>query len=190
MRLESNHRLEQLMAEVRNCTQLQARDSERARTLMEKLHLVAEEGHRVANEEKILSSLKFDKWKRRFNIVSKAHAQTFDWMLKDTTGGEAPPTRFKLWLQSQNGIYWVAGKAGSGKSTLMKFLANHEQVLRYLQDLGRSRLSSFPTFMVLLECWIANAKVTKRPLPVPSIPDTQTLSLADAYFVSGKVGRR
>ena len=131
MQLESTHRLEQLMAEVRSCAKGQERDS---RTLKEKLHMLAAEGYRVANEENILSSLKFDEWKRRFNVVPKAYSQTFDWILKDTINYEVPPTRFKLWLQSQHGIYWIAGKAGSGKSTLMKFLVNHPDVTRYLEE--------------------------------------------------------
>ena len=134
MQLESTRRLEQLVADVRSYIPRQERDSIRAHTLMEKLQLLIEEGHRFTNEEKILSSLQFDEWKRRFNIVDKPYAQTFDWMLKDITSDEVPPTRFKYWLQSQNGIYWIAGKAESGKSTLMKFLVNNREVTRYLQD--------------------------------------------------------
>ena len=34
------------------------------------------------------------------------------------------------WLLSRHGDYWVSGKAGSGKSTLMKFLCNHEKLER------------------------------------------------------------
>jgi len=32
---------------------------------------------------------------------------------------------FIEWLESGRGIFWVTGKAGSGKSTLMKFLGRH-----------------------------------------------------------------
>lgn len=41
-----------------------------------------------------------------------------------------------LYLQSESGIYWLCGKAGSGKSTLMKLLSDHE-----LEDLFRDMLT-------------------------------------------------
>lgn len=38
------------------------------------------------------------------------------------------------WLLNRNGVYWVSGKAGSGKSTLTKFLCSHENTVRALRD--------------------------------------------------------
>lgn len=134
MQLESVHHMEQLKADLRNCTVRQADDSNRAQILIRKLMDLAEEGRRVANEERILKSLEFDEWKRRFNDVHKAHTQTFDWMLEDSMDPAIPPTGFKDWLQNKNQIYWISGKAGSGKSTLMKYLAENQSVTQYLQD--------------------------------------------------------
>ncbi len=126
--------MEQLKADIRRNAERQAEDSNRAQILIQKLNGLAEEGHRVANEEGILRSLEFDEWKRRFNDVHKAHAQTFDWMLEDSEDPSMQPTGFKNWLQNQNGIYWISGKAGSGKSTLMKFLVGNQTLGQYLQD--------------------------------------------------------
>lgn len=134
MQIESVHHMEQLKADIRRYAARQADDSNRAQILIQKLGDLAEEGHRVANEEKILKSLEFTEWKRRFNDVHKAHTQTFDWMLEDSKDPAIPPTGFKEWLQDKNGIYWISGKAGSGKSTLMKFLAENPRVSHYLQD--------------------------------------------------------
>ncbi|KAF2190486.1 hypothetical protein K469DRAFT_746970 [Zopfia rhizophila CBS 207.26] len=41
-------------------------------------------------------------------------------------------TSFVGWLKAESGpsLYWIAGKAGSGKSTLMKFLAQHPETQR------------------------------------------------------------
>lgn len=36
------------------------------------------------------------------------------------------------WLRHDSGIYWVSGKAGSGKSTVMKYLYEHEEIKRLL----------------------------------------------------------
>lgn len=134
MQLESIHHMEQLKADIWKNAERQAEDRSRAQVLIQKLNDLSEEGHRVANEERILRSLEFDEWKRRFNDVHKAHTQTFDWMLEDSEEPSIPPTGFKNWLQNQNGIYWISGKAGSGKSTLMKFLAENQNVSHYLQD--------------------------------------------------------
>jgi len=134
LRLESYFQMEQLKKEIRDNTKQQAKNSSWAQFLTEKLQTLAEEGGRIANEERVLQSLKFDEWERRFNVVSKAHKQTFDWMLQDYNDSQIPPTGFKRWLQVDNSIYWIAGKAGSGKSTLMKFLKEHRDVPRYLQD--------------------------------------------------------
>ncbi|KAL8832358.1 MAG: hypothetical protein Q9191_000315 [Dirinaria sp. TL-2023a] len=43
-----------------------------------------------------------------------------------------PWNSFVKWLQGDERIYWINGKAGSGKSTLMKFLANDSRTERLL----------------------------------------------------------
>lgn len=37
-----------------------------------------------------------------------------------------PLGQFVNWLEEGHGIYWINGKAGSGKSTLMRFLTQEE----------------------------------------------------------------
>ncbi|KAF5633934.1 uncharacterized protein FTJAE_6920 [Fusarium tjaetaba] len=60
---------------------------------------------------------------RRMNIKSP-HFKTLQWALD-------PPSEYlqwddlNTWLQSASGLYWLSGKAGSGKSTLMKYLHQH-----------------------------------------------------------------
>ena len=134
MQLESVHHMEQIKADVRKYAARQADESDRAQILIEKLGNLVRESHRVANEERILKSLEFDEWKRRFNDVHKAHKQTFNWMLEDSKDPVVPPTGFKDWLRSKDNIYWVSGKAGSGKSTLMKFLVEEPNVGQCLQE--------------------------------------------------------
>ncbi|KAB8338882.1 hypothetical protein FH972_021826 [Carpinus fangiana] len=112
-----------------------------------------------------LETLEFRGMDEREEIISDAHARTFDWLLLDSmqefTAGESPTTsiderqdlksviREKLmtvgvtqkdidsvmpsdvheqcpgaslqkWLSSGSGIFWIKGKPGCGKSTLMK----------------------------------------------------------------------
>ena len=102
---------------------------------MEKLGRLSQEGDRLATEQGILKSLMFDEWKRRFNQTSKSHTRTFTWIFRRTVdypaGLDSP--RFRDWLENGNGIYWIAGKAGAGKSTLMKFLTEHPKVIDCLK---------------------------------------------------------
>lgn len=58
----------------------------------------------------------FDEWQRRFDVVGKAHKQTFDWMLGDFKNIETPPRSFRDWFGTQDSILRNAGKAGSGHS--------------------------------------------------------------------------
>jgi hypothetical protein len=41
-------------------------------------------------------------------------------------------TTFEDWLENGTGIFWLSGKAGSGKSTLMKFLQHHRRTRELL----------------------------------------------------------
>ena len=124
----------QLQGEIEVLAQSQAKDSDRAQKILNKLLTLAEEGRRIANEERVLRSLKFDEWKRRFTTIDKAHKQTFEWIFEDPDDSPLPKTHFKMWLKSQDGIYWISGKAGSGKSTLIKFLCTHHRTREYLQQ--------------------------------------------------------
>jgi hypothetical protein len=76
--------------------------------------------------EDVLKALKerlyYQKLNDRFDDIDKAHQSTFDWALQDSNGSESRWPNLFNWLRADQGIYWISGKAGSGKSTLMKFL--------------------------------------------------------------------
>ncbi|KAF5627488.1 hypothetical protein F52700_8414 [Fusarium sp. NRRL 52700] len=50
------------------------------------------------------------------------------------------------WLQSASGLYWLSGKAGSGKSTLMKYLHQHEKTHALLQTWANGSELIFASF--------------------------------------------
>lgn len=81
-----------------------------------------------ASDQILLNSLRFDYIGQRHATVEPAHQQTFEWVLDPSS-----PADFDNWARSQNGIYWVMGKAGSGKSTLMKFLLSHTKTAEALK---------------------------------------------------------
>ena len=83
---------------------------------------LAKEVKSSASDQMLLSSLWFNYINHRQASVEPAHLETYKWLLDPSS-----PATFDNWLRYHNGIYWIMGKAGSGKSTLMKFLLNHSR---------------------------------------------------------------
>lgn len=98
-------------------------------------------GRSVAIEQKVLQSLIFPQMRFRHERIHENHSRTFDWIFESEpdTGDQAhqrPKVHFMEWLRSSesaHSIYWLGGKAGSGKSTLMKYICSHERVQTELQ---------------------------------------------------------
>ena len=86
--------------------------------------------------------------RNRAEAVVKAHEATFKWIFDDDNSDDSDPETLALadrrsregvdsfvrWLSSGNGAYHIAGKLGSGKSTLMKYLSGHSRVREELQN--------------------------------------------------------
>ena len=91
-------------------------------------------------QEAFLEGLKFAAMSDREEEVVEAHDQTFEWILDEPAASDASTllsgqNNFVNWLMSNGNArtYWINGKAGSGKSTLMRFLANHRKTKGYLK---------------------------------------------------------
>lgn len=63
----------------------------------------------------LLKSLSYDSMGFRYSKVATAHARTYEW---------AYTHAYARWLKSEEQLFWISGKPGSGKSTLMKYLVN------------------------------------------------------------------
>ncbi|KAL9094047.1 MAG: hypothetical protein Q9165_003717 [Trypethelium subeluteriae] len=82
----------------------------------------------------VLSSLDFEDMEFRHDAVAEAHSRTFSWILEEDRPNEMPEVGFLNWLRSDSGIYWISGKPGSGKSTLMKYLCDQERTTKALEQ--------------------------------------------------------
>ncbi|KAI1214247.1 prion-inhibition and propagation-domain-containing protein [Annulohypoxylon truncatum] len=82
-------------------------------------------------QEQILRLLWFRTIDLRKESVSPAHCRTFNWVLEPSEQ-TLPWDDITKWLSYDSGIYWVSGKAGSGKSTLMKYLFQHKKTATLL----------------------------------------------------------
>ena len=83
--------------------------------------------------ERLLHRLQYTDMTDRHNRIARAHAETFQWIFDDVAEDIRPWDSFSEWLRTGQGLYWITGKAGSGKSTLMKYLYHHPKTPKLLQ---------------------------------------------------------
>jgi len=74
----------------------------------------------IAVEQRILKSLSFPTRPIRHETIRDAHKKTFGWIFQQPNGS-AGPSALCNWLKTGQGIFWVSGKPGSGKSTFSMF---------------------------------------------------------------------
>ena len=86
----------------------------------------------VSYDQSVLQRLHFERMGLRYHDVPEAHAQTFRWIFEDKLPSSDKPLEFTEWMRTESGIYWVMGKAGCGKSTLIKFIYRHKRTMREL----------------------------------------------------------
>ena len=79
------------------------------------------------------SHLNFDESTRRLTEIEVASSGTFDWIFDNSELG------FVNWLRNDFGLYWIRGKPGSGKSTLMKFLRHSPPCSQIFTEWQRQR---------------------------------------------------
>lgn len=123
--LEANttSKLDEIISQL----QIQAKDK-RIAEVGDSLIKLAEEGAIIGKQQQVLRRLHFDIITVRQDSVKPAHAETFMWIFENSQ------SNFREWLSTGNGVYWIEGKAGSGKSTLMKFITSQRLTMGSLQE--------------------------------------------------------
>ncbi|OAA49691.1 NACHT nucleoside triphosphatase [Cordyceps fumosorosea ARSEF 2679] len=98
----------------------------------------------LQRDHAVLRSLAFRSNVARHDTIPEAHQKTFSWVFsvpRSQNEDEPPPPSssssssslfspnlsLHTWLERGHGIFWVSGKPGAGKSTLVKFIADHER---------------------------------------------------------------
>ena len=84
--------------------------------------------------KRILDALHFRSIVERRTTISKAHQKTFEWIYDDRFSQTSPWDNLPEWLRTGRGCYWINGKAGSGKSTLMKYVLENQRTTEALQQ--------------------------------------------------------
>ena len=85
-------------------------------------------------QQRLIRLLRFERMLYREEDIKMAHPETFEWVLQSEwqTGGDW--SNFMDWLTKGEGCYWFNGKAGSGKSTLMKYIIESTTTRRALES--------------------------------------------------------
>lgn len=89
-------------------------------------------------QHRILRHLVFEDMDSRANQIPNAARDTYNWTVEDGPVNEKDQRRYSWqvfleWLRTGDKILHVSGNPGSGKSTLMKFLSQHERTRQELQ---------------------------------------------------------
>ncbi|KAL9618580.1 MAG: hypothetical protein Q9160_006691 [Pyrenula sp. 1 TL-2023] len=75
----------------------------------------------------------------RQNMIDKKHQATLEWIYRSPPELRSHWCELPAWLEGPIGIYWVSGKAGSGKSTLMKWIFSENRTTQRLKAWSGSR---------------------------------------------------
>jgi hypothetical protein len=93
----------------------------------------------LQTQDIILQTLRFPTMNDRYEAIEDAHAKTCNWIFEELDGDEKQWDSFSRWLQSSDSIYWISGKAGSGKSTLMHYISKDPRLWNRLRTWASER---------------------------------------------------
>jgi hypothetical protein len=99
----------------------------------------------------ILKSLQFPRMHDRRNFIHENHPQTFSWIFDSNT------SPFRPWLRDQSGAFWLSGRAGSGKSTLMKYIIQSPETAVILRRWAEKR----ELFTASFYFWVSGSRMQK-----------------------------
>ena len=97
-----------------------------------------QEGERVLLRQDILASLRFDEIHARSSRIVQPNLCTYEWIFEKDPARKQK-VKYMRWLEDEHGVYWVTGKAGSGKSTLMKHISMHKDTQKALERWSNGR---------------------------------------------------
>jgi len=106
----------------------------------------AEHKVRTAIHDEILQSLRYPAMTNRYEDVLEAHPDTFEWAFQDSSVNRHKWNNLSHWLEGDDGIYWINGKAGSGKSTLMKHMFDDDRTRERLKVWAKDKPLCVATF--------------------------------------------
>lgn len=105
--------------------------------------------------QSLMKSLSFSKMLQRQESIHDNFEGTFQWIYHPPRDVDRPWDSFSTWLTEGRGIYWITGKAGSGKSTLMRMLHQNSRT----HGLLRIWCSASPLITASFFFWNSGSKI-------------------------------
>ncbi|KAJ4245774.1 hypothetical protein NW762_013898 [Fusarium torreyae] len=107
----------------------------------------------------ICNSLRFDTMDNREEAITKTFDRTFQWVFdrdpQVSSEGRNMWSSLPDWLEGDSGLpYWITGKPGSGKSTMMKFILQNPALYQHLQKWSQGR----PLYTIKYYAWKPGAE--------------------------------
>ncbi|KAK8070389.1 hypothetical protein PG997_010592 [Apiospora hydei] len=136
-----------------------AKLSDQMRRLASAMDNLRVKGMEASSSQQLLKKLHFTSISTREQKIEKPHARTFEWLVSPSAEGGRPSScvDFITWLRSGDGVFWIHGKPGSGKSTFMKFVCEQVSVRRHLVVWAKQDQLFEPTFYF----WYAGSRLQK-----------------------------
>jgi hypothetical protein len=91
-------------------------------------------GRRKTLQSTIIARLRYPGMEDREGRIADAYEKTFQWIFDHPDVQTRPWSNLKVWLETDAPLYWITGKAGSGKSTLMKYICQVENAADYVES--------------------------------------------------------
>ncbi|OAA77073.1 hypothetical protein LEL_06757 [Akanthomyces lecanii RCEF 1005] len=114
------------------------------------------------HEAAITSSLHFPGRNNREVSIPEAYTETFQWIYdgrREAEPGSEPRVGFVPWLEGDaKEPYWITGKPGAGKSTLMKFVTKDARTRQHLLKWSSQR----PLILASFYFWNAAASQLQK----------------------------
>lgn len=86
----------------------------------------------------LLDSLCYEGMNTRHEAISDTYTDTYEWVFT-VDDDRCCTAHLHDWLKKGNGVFWVSGKPGSGKSTFMKFVHGHLRTHELLEYWAQQR---------------------------------------------------
>ncbi|KAI0428625.1 heterokaryon incompatibility protein-domain-containing protein [Xylaria sp. FL1042] len=140
----------------------------------------------VITEDNILESLNFLVKRDREDDIEQSAARTFEWIFDSNTSNfadwlknERAPLREKITAKSaltdKSGLFWIKGKPGSGKSTLMKYIRGHPKTESLVKEWAQDATVLCTSYYF----WYKGKKVLSR------YDQTGNSKLKFCFFIDG-----